>query len=102
MAEQFRAGYVLIARWTAAPGNDKRVEAALLALAAATREEPGCRAYRPTRSVDDPRVFLLYEEYDDEAALEAHSASDHFRRHALEEGIPLLESRERAFYRTLD
>jgi quinol monooxygenase YgiN len=47
-------------------------------------------------------VFLVYEEYDDEAALEAHSASEHFRRYVLEEGIPLLESRERSFYRTLD
>jgi len=94
--------YVLVARWTAAPGNEERVERTLLALAAATREEPGCRIYRPTRSVDDPGVFLIYEEYDDEAALEAHSASEHFKRYVLEEGIPLLESRERSFFRTLD
>jgi quinol monooxygenase YgiN len=94
--------YVLLARWTAAPGNEERVEQTLLALAAATREEPGCRAYRPARSVDDPRVFVIYEEYDDEAALEAHSASEHFHRHVLEEGIPLLESRERSFFHTLD
>ena len=85
-----------------APGNEERVERTLLALAAASREEPGCRSYRPTRSVDDPRVFVIYEEYDDEAALEAHSASAHFRRYVLEEGVPLLESRERSFYRTLD
>jgi quinol monooxygenase YgiN len=94
--------YVLIARWTAAPGNEERVEQVLLALAAEARREPGCRAFRPTRSVDDPRVFLVYEEYDDEAALAAHSASEHFRRYVLEEGIPLLESRERTFFLTLD
>ena len=94
--------YVLIARWTAVPGNEERVERTLLALAAATRGEPGCRAYRPTRSVDDPRAFLIYEEYDDEAALAAHTASAHFRRYVLEEGIPLLESRERSFFSTLD
>jgi quinol monooxygenase YgiN len=94
--------YVLLARWTAAPGNEERVERTLLALAAATREEPGCRAYRPTRGVDDPRVFVIYEEYDDEAALAAHADSEHFRRYVLEEGIPLLESRERTFFRTLD
>jgi len=94
--------YVLIARWTAARGNEERVERTLLALAVEARKEPGCRAFRPTRSVDDPRVFVVYEEYDDEAALEAHTASEHFRRYVLEEGIPLLESRERSFYRTLD
>ena len=94
--------YVLVARWRAAPGNEERVEQTLLALAAEARREPGCRAFRPTRSVADPREFLIYEEYDDEAALEAHSASEHFRRYVLEEGIPLLESRERTFFRTLD
>ena len=94
--------YVLIARWTAAAGNEERIERILLALAAEARKEPGCRTFRPTRSVDDPRVFVIYEEYDDEAALEAHSASDHFKRYVLEEGIPLLDSRERSFYRTLD
>jgi len=94
--------YVLIARWTAGPGNEERVEQILLRLAAATRTEPGCRAFRPTRSVDDPRLFVIYEEYDDEAALEAHSSSEHFRRYVLEEGVPLLESRERTFFRSLD
>ena len=94
--------YVLIARWTAAPGNEERVEQALRALARTTRAEAGCRTYQPARSVDDPRVFVIYEEYDDEAALEAHTASAHFRRHALEQGVPLLESRERTFFRTLD
>jgi quinol monooxygenase YgiN len=94
--------YVLLARWTAAPGNEERVEQILLALAVEARKEPGCRTFRPSRSVDDPRVFVIYEEYDDEAALEAHSASAHFKRYVLEEGVPLLESRERSFYRTLD
>jgi quinol monooxygenase YgiN len=90
--------YVVIARWTAQPGNEEGVRRALAALARPSRAEPGCRAYRVLRSNDDPRVFLIYEEYADEAAYEAHAASDHFRRHGLEEGIPLLETRERSYY----
>jgi len=93
---------VLKATWTATEGSEAIVLDALEKLSPRSREEPGCRAYRPTRSVDEPRVFLVYEEYDDEAALEAHSASEHFRRYVLEQGIPLLESRERMFFRTLD
>ncbi len=90
--------YVVIARWTARSGNEAGVRRALSALAPPSREEPGCLAYRPVQSTEDSCAFLIYEEYVDEAAYQAHAASDHFRRHALEEGIPLLESRERSFF----
>ena len=50
----------------------------------------------------DPRAFLIFEIYDDEAALEAHASSDHFREIAAGEAFDLLESRERAFYETMD
>jgi quinol monooxygenase YgiN len=90
--------YVVLARWTAKDGAEDRVAAAIENLVAPSRAEPGCRVYQPHRSLEDPRIFLLYEEYEDEVAYEAHGASDHFRQHALGEGIPLLESRERTFF----
>ena len=47
------------------------------------------------RSIDDPDVFVLYEEYEDEAALLAHRETSHFKE--LIEGVvvPVLLSRER-------
>ena len=90
--------YVVIARWTAKPGNEEAVAAALEKLAALSREERGCKKYFANRSVEDPRVFLLYEEYTGEEAYRAHTESEHFARFALGEGIPLLERREREFY----
>ena len=52
---------------------------------------------------EDPRLFFLYEQYADEAGYQAHMDSEHFTRLVKEEAIPrLLESRERAFYVTLD
>lgn len=93
--------YVVVARWIAREGEEERVAAAISQLVEPSRAEPGCLVYRPHRELADPRVFLLYEEYTDEAAYDAHAASEHFRRHALEEGIPLLETRERSFYRPL-
>jgi quinol monooxygenase YgiN len=90
--------YVVIARWTARPGNEEAVAASLEQLAPLSRQESGCMKYLVNRSLDDPRVFLLYEEYVDADAYKAHAASEHFARHALGEGIPLLESREREFY----
>ena len=94
--------YVVIARWTAAVGNEERVREALRKLSGPSRGEPGCRSYKALESLEDAGVFLIYEEYDDEAAYEAHGSSEHFRRYAIEEGIPLLESRERSYYDTVD
>jgi quinol monooxygenase YgiN len=94
--------YTVTAKWTAREGEDERVLDFIRELAPPSREEPGCLVYRVNRDLEDPRVFLLYEEYADEAAYRAHGESDHFRRLALEGAIPLLESRERSFYESLD
>lgn len=93
--------FVLAARLTAAEGNEERVAELLPQLAAASREEPGCRHYLPCRDPESPRSFLIFEVYDDAAAFEAHGASEHFQTIAVGEMFGLLESRERAFYETL-
>ena len=98
--------YTVIAKWTARAGEEERVLDFIRDLAPPSREEPGCLIYRVNRDAEDARVFarvfLLYEEYADEAAYRAHGESDHFRRLALEGAIPLLENRERSFYESLD
>lgn len=91
----------MIARWTARAGEEERVAGALAKMLEPSRAEAGCLVYVPHRLLADPTVFVLYEEYVDEAAYEAHMASEHFRRHALEEAIPLLASREREFLTSL-
>jgi quinol monooxygenase YgiN len=55
----------------------------LHALALATRQEPGCLSYVPHRVDGDPDTVLIYEQYQDQAAVEAHRASTHFRRYAI-------------------
>ena len=42
--------------------------------------EPGCRRFDVCRDPADPQVFFLFELYDDEAAIQAHLHSEHFRR----------------------
>jgi quinol monooxygenase YgiN len=86
----------LLARYTAEPGNGDAVAATLRLMAdAVARDEPACVTYHASRSIDDPDIFVLYEEYLDEAALLAHRETAHFK--ALIEGtiVPLLASRER-------
>ena len=64
---------------------------------------PAPSFYQPHRSPEDSQLFYLYEQYVDEAGYQAHMDSEHFTRLVKEEAIPrLLESRERAFYVTLD
>ena len=94
--------YVVIARWTAKEGSEDAVAAAIGKLVDPSRAEAGCLQYRAHRSTSERRTFLLYEEYVDEASYGLHAESEHFKRHALGEGIPLLESREREFFVPLD
>jgi quinol monooxygenase YgiN len=48
------------------------------------RAEPGNHAYIFHRAPDNPRSFMFYEQYDDQAALETH------RAHLREMGIDLM------------
>ena len=90
---------VLVAMYQVKPGKGDDVAAALQRMAPLVKaEEPGCLLYHANRSMDDPDAFLLYELYADQAALEAHRNTAHFRQ--LIEGtvVPLLDKRERQFY----
>ena len=55
-------------------------EQAILENARASRDtEPGCRQFDVCRDPLDPALFFLYELYDDEAAIQAHLDSPHYR-----------------------
>jgi quinol monooxygenase YgiN len=81
----------VVARLRAAQGKADALAALLAEQAAAVREnEPGCLVYRPHRSTRDPDLFLFYEMYADEAALEAHRTAPHlaaFRRRREQDGL---------------
>ena len=94
--------YTVTARYTAHEGKEERLVEVLEEMTAPSRAEAGCLFYQAHRSTEDPRVFLLYEQYVDEAGYEAHQDTPHFTRLIKEEAIPeLLAERERAFYTTL-
>jgi quinol monooxygenase YgiN len=94
--------YVVAAHWRAKDGAEDRVAEIIEELTPLSRAEPGNRHYQAQRSVEDPRHFLLYEIYDDEAAYQAHMETEHFARLVKEEAIPnLLAAREREFFETL-
>ena len=94
--------YTLVVRMTAPEGEQDRAEDLIRRLGEASRQEPGVVHYIAHRDPENPRVFLMYEHYRDKAAFEAHGQTDHFKEIALGELFPLLESRERGIYETLD
>jgi quinol monooxygenase YgiN len=65
--------------------TEDRVEVAetLRQLAAASRQEPGCINYIPHVVEGEPDTVLIYEQYQDDIALDAHRVSEHFRQFAL-------------------
>jgi quinol monooxygenase YgiN len=94
--------YVVAAIWKAKEGQADTVLRVIEKMTPLSRKEPGCLYYQAQRSLDDPNVFFLYEQYRDAAGYEAHMASPHFEQYVRGEAIPNLESRERAFYETID
>jgi quinol monooxygenase YgiN len=66
-----------------APEDRADVVDTLRLLAEASRQESGCVSYIPHHVEDDPDTVLIYEQYRDAKALEAHRASEHFKNHAV-------------------
>src|SRR3954470_24000329 len=94
--------FVLVARMTAKDGEQDRVAELIPQLVEASSAEPGNVHYIAHRDPDDPRVFLMYEQYSDKAAFEEHGQSEHFKTLAVNELFGLMDNRERNFYETLD
>lgn len=65
------------------PEDRAEVTEHLRALAFASREEPGCISYIPHTIEAEPDTVLIYEQYRDGAAVEAHRASVHFHQRAV-------------------
>jgi quinol monooxygenase YgiN len=94
--------YVLVARMTTREGEEERAAELIRQLGEASRQEPGNVHYIAHRDPENPRVFLMYEQYRDQAAFEEHGQTEHFKTLGPGELFPLMESRERNFYETLD
>jgi quinol monooxygenase YgiN len=69
---------------------EQRAEAirVALAMAEATRAEPGCVEYRFSTDLGDPDSFCIFEEWDDEEALERHFRTEHMK--VFQQALPKL------------
>ncbi len=92
---------VLAVRILVKAGAEGEVAEYFRLLTAESRNEPGCIQYVAHQSVAEPRSFLVYEQYKDEAALDAHRAAIHFKNYATDGLYTLTESREADLYHAL-
>ena len=83
------------------PGHEDDAVVLFGKLTTATRAEPGCRMYLAHRSLSEPRRFFLYEQYDDQAALDAHRAAPHFEQFVKDGLFRIIESRAPELYAPL-
>jgi quinol monooxygenase YgiN len=83
---------VLAVIWKAKAGQEAEAERVLRALTLEARKEPACLMFQVHRSKERRGEFFIYEQYKDEAALEAHRKTPHFLQYARTE-LPKVAER---------
>jgi quinol monooxygenase YgiN len=74
-----KTGLTVIAHITAKPGHQDRVRAELLELVSKTRPEKGCINYDLHQSHENAAEFVMYENWETSADLDAHAKSAHLQ-----------------------
>ena len=72
----------------------EKVREFLRLLTPLSRAEPGCVTYVAHFVEEGPPTLLIYEQYADEAALEAHRGSTHFAEYATNGFFKLVFGRK--------
>ncbi|HYH00245.1 MAG TPA: putative quinol monooxygenase [Terriglobales bacterium] len=72
---------VLIVSYTVMAGKEEQAREFVRRMQEHTRTEPGCRFYAGQQSLDNPQKFCFYEQYDDQAALDAHRSQPYFAQY---------------------
>ena len=83
---------VLAVTWIAKTGRESETAAIFEKLRRNRAKKPGCAMYQVHKHKTDPRRFFLYEQYKDDAALEAHRTSPHFLQMAKKD-LPKVADR---------
>jgi quinol monooxygenase YgiN len=83
---------VLAVTWMAKNGRESDVASVFEKLSIESRKEPGCVMYQVHKHKTEPRRFFIYEQYKDDAALEAHRVAPHFLQYARKD-LPKIADR---------
>jgi quinol monooxygenase YgiN len=83
---------VLAVTWVTRVGRENETAGLFSKLTQESRKESGCLMYQVHRHRTEPRRFFIYEQYKDDAALEAHRTAIHFLQYAKKE-LPKVADR---------
>lgn len=81
-------GFILHAKTR--PEKSAEFQAFFLGYVQASREEPGCVEYHMLRDREDPSLFIFYEIWASQAALDLHSNLPHMKQF-LDQRMDYLE-----------
>ena len=84
------------------PGTEEKCRELIRIMQEHSRKEPGCLMYVGHQSTEEPRKFMFYEQYRDAAALEAHRNAPYFQQNVIGGLDPIMESRGRDLYETVE
>jgi len=93
---------VLAVIWMAKVGREGEVTSIFAKLTEESRKEPGCSVYQVHRHKTAPRRFFIYEQYKDDAALEAHRNAPHFLQYARKDLPKIADRVEGNLYEPLE
>jgi (4S)-4-hydroxy-5-phosphonooxypentane-2,3-dione isomerase len=80
--------------FTFAPEDADKAETILRELRDASRNEDGVITFDVARSQEKPNLFALWEAYKDRAAVDAHIATEHFKRLVINGVRPMAQQRD--------
>jgi quinol monooxygenase YgiN len=84
------------------PGTEETCKEYIRVLQEHSRKEPGCLMYVGHQSTENPRKFLFYEQYKDQAALDAHRNAPYFKQYVTGGLDAIMEQRTRELYSAVD
>jgi (4S)-4-hydroxy-5-phosphonooxypentane-2,3-dione isomerase len=89
--------YINLVELDIVPAEMDKFLAAIKENAAASVKEPGCRVFDIAVSSKDPHHVLLFEVYDNAAALDAHRTTDHYKKYQATTSNMVAKRDVRAF-----
>jgi quinol monooxygenase YgiN len=93
---------VLAVTWIAKQGKEEQTAELLRQISVEARKEPGCLMFIAHRHTERPNEFFIYEQYKDQAALDAHRATPHFKQIARGSLMQAADRKEGNLYTPLE
>lgn len=85
----------------ARPDQSERANAALMKIVNPIRKNPDCISFHVYRDADDPRLFILFEEWKSKEALFLHGKRDYMKEYMAQKDI-LFEELSGGFFQEVE